>query len=75
MTWLLAPKRRRGDVEDPNQLLLNTYRVLLTRGRDGFVVFLPSVDSLDTTEHALLASGVLPLPDSLDFIVPTRITA
>ncbi len=31
-------------VKDPHQLRLNAYRVLLTRGRDGSVVFVPSLD-------------------------------
>lgn len=60
--WRLQPKRRRDPVRDPDQLLRNTYRVLLTRGRDGFIVFLPPVQPLDQTEHALLATGVRPLP-------------
>ncbi len=70
--WSLRPKRRRGAVADPEQLLLNTYRVLLTRGRDGFVVYLPPADVLDTTEHALLAAGVLPLPIELDLMTSVR---
>jgi hypothetical protein len=64
--WQLRPKRRRDPVEDPERLLINTYRVLLTRGRDGFVVYLPPVDLLDLTEHALLACGVLPLPEDVE---------
>jgi DUF2075 family protein len=33
--------RHRKGVHDNRRLRLNTYRVLLTRGRDGFVVFVP----------------------------------
>jgi hypothetical protein len=61
--WELRPKRRRDPVHEPHQLLRNTYRVLLTRGRDGFVVFLPPIAELDLTEHALLAAGIRPLPE------------
>jgi len=32
---------RLGDRRDPSQLRVNAYRVLLTRGRDGAVVFIP----------------------------------
>lgn len=65
-SWQLTPKRRRDPVDNPDQLLVNAYRVLLTRGRDGFVVYLPPVDQLDLTEHALLAAGILPLPEAIE---------
>jgi hypothetical protein len=35
----------------------NAYRVLLTRGRDGTVVFVPPVRELDGTWEHLLACG------------------
>jgi hypothetical protein len=60
--WLLTPIRRRIQQDDPQQLLRNTYRVLLTRGRDGLVVFIPDDRKLDETEVALLAAGLKPLP-------------
>lgn len=44
-------------VKDPYQLRLNSYRVLLTRGRDGTVVFLPSIPVLDETHQHLLDCG------------------
>ena len=43
---------------DPHQLRLNSYRVLLTRSREGIIIFIPPKSELDATEHALLASGV-----------------
>lgn len=64
--WILTPVRRRYPQDDPHQLLRNTYRVLLTRGRDGVVIFVPPVATLDLTEHALLAAGVRPLPEPAD---------
>lgn len=60
--WLKRPIRRRYPQEDPEQLLLNCYRVLLTRGREGLVIFVPPLAELDLTEHALLAAGARPLP-------------
>lgn len=60
--WLLTPIRRKIPQDDPQQLLRNTYRVLLTRGRDGVVVFIPDDRRLDRTEVALLAAGLKPLP-------------
>ena len=63
--WRLTPIRRRVRQEDPEQLLINAYRVLLTRGRDGFVVYLPDERSLDATEVVLLAAGIKPLPEAV----------
>lgn len=59
--WSLNPKRRRYPLDDPQQLLTNTYRVLLTRGREGLVVWVPPGRTLDETENALLAAGLRPL--------------
>lgn len=54
----------RKNVRDNRQLRVNTYRVLLTRGRDGFIVFVPpelpanqTPAILDVLSHA----GVTPL--------------
>jgi hypothetical protein len=44
-------------VRDPHQLRLNSYRVLLTRGREATVVFVPEVPLLDTTFDYLQAAG------------------
>ncbi len=60
--WLPTPIRRRVPQHDAVQLLKNTYRVLLTRGRDGFIIWLPPDSRLDETETALLAAGVRPVP-------------
>lgn len=60
--WYAKKPRRGYPLHDPEQLRLNAYRVLLTRGRDGLVVYLPPSEDLDLTETALLASGVQPLP-------------
>ena len=60
--WQLSPVRRRYRQTDPQQLVINTYRVLLTRGRDGVVIWVPPMPILDETEHILLAAGVRGLP-------------
>ncbi|MBY6102426.1 DNA/RNA helicase domain-containing protein [Marinobacter nauticus] len=36
-----------GQVRDPHKLRINAYRVLLTRGRDGCVVFIPPISTGD----------------------------
>jgi schlafen family protein len=64
-TWWKKPRRAssRNRVRDSDQLLLNSYRVLLTRGRDGVVVWVPPDPRLDDTYLALLTAGVRPLPE------------
>jgi hypothetical protein len=59
--WHYKAVRPRYPLDDPEQLRRNCYRVLLTRGRDGLVIFVPPDPSLDFTEHAFLAAGVRPL--------------
>ena len=46
---------------DPWQLRANAYRVLLTRGRDAHVVFVPELSCLDETYTYLVAAGFRPL--------------
>jgi hypothetical protein len=46
---------------DPLQLRLNAYRVLLTRGRDGTVLFVPPDPVMDETWAHLMRSGFRPL--------------
>lgn len=55
--WNHTPTRRKFALTDPEQVLTNAYRVLLTRGRDGLVVFMPPSAELDSTAHALIAAG------------------
>ena len=59
-TWSNANARgyRKGaKVRDPFQLRVNAYRVLLTRGRDACVVFVPSVAELDETYGYFAEAG------------------
>ena len=46
---------------DPAQLRAKTYRVLLTRGRDAHVVFVPLIPELDPIIRFLVESGFTPL--------------
>ena len=50
-------KKTRSSAKDPHSLRVNSYRVLLSRGRDGIVIFLPSESELDTTFDVLKNSG------------------
>jgi hypothetical protein len=45
-------------VRDPFNLRLNAYRVLLTRGRDCAVIFIPPMTQLDDTAAWLQECGV-----------------
>lgn len=49
--------KRGAAVRDPYQLRLNAYRVLLTRGRDATVVFVPATATLDSTAERLIQAG------------------
>ena len=71
--WLVKPSRSQRPLRDPVQLRLNAYRVLLSRGRDGLVVFLPDDRVLDKTEHALLAAGMRPLPAPVAMAAQTTV--
>ena len=54
-----AKNHARGThVRDPFQLRVNAYRVLLTRGRDGAVIFVPPLAELDATAARLQGHGV-----------------
>ncbi|MBL8967081.1 MAG: DUF2075 domain-containing protein [Spirochaetaceae bacterium] len=52
-------------VKDPFQLRVNAYRVLLTRGRDGTIVFVPPLYELDETWNYLVDSGFRDLQNSV----------
>lgn len=57
--WHAIPSPR--DADYPEQLRLNAYRVLLSRGRDGCIVWVPDVSKLDQTYQALLEAGAVEL--------------
>ena len=58
--WQSRPQPR-STARDPHQLRINSYRVLLSRGRDGFVVFVPREQNSDTTAQALENAGLVNL--------------
>jgi DUF2075 family protein len=53
-----SPPQPRSQARDPHTLRLNSYRVLLSRGRDGFVVFLPHEPEMTRTYDALREAGL-----------------
>ena len=48
-------------MKDPFQLRINAYRVLLTRGRDATIVFVPPIDEMDETFTYLVGAGFVVL--------------
>lgn len=56
-SWQMRKMRTRIPQQNPHQLRMNSYRVLLTRSREGLVIFIPPLPEFDQTEHALLAAG------------------
>jgi len=58
-SWSIARgSGTRGKVYDPLAMRRNVYRVLLTRGRDGAVIFLPNRPEFEETHQYLLACGI-----------------
>jgi DUF2075 family protein len=59
--WKVSPRRLDARYKDPAMLRVNSYRVLLTRGRDGFIVFVPPDrgDGMDATAVHLEACGLV----------------
>lgn len=53
-----------GNTEDDKAYRINSYRVLLTRGRDGFIVFIPPVADMDIIETVFKNAGVRKLEDN-----------
>jgi hypothetical protein len=57
--WSISQARgTRGSLKDPMALRKNVYRVLLTRGRDGTVVFVPADNRFDPTFEQLREAGM-----------------
>jgi hypothetical protein len=65
--------QRQGYVKDPYQLRINAYRVLMTRGRDATVVYLPPLDALDETFRYLRACGFRELESVDPLVIPSGI--
>ena len=45
-------------LQDPHKIRLNSYRVLLTRGRDGVIVYIPKDEKFDETYKFLIKAGM-----------------
>jgi hypothetical protein len=63
--WKIRPVRSRYPMQNQDVIRKNAYRVLLTRGRDGLLIFVPPDPELDQTANILQAAGVRPLQLSL----------
>jgi len=65
--WQCLERRHNPVYRDRAQLRRNSYRVLLTRGRDGFVVFVPPErgNHMDDVHEFLSRCGLQPLVDPL----------
>lgn len=53
--------KEKGRVRSASQLRMNSYRVMLTRGRDANVVFVPGIGRLDETYGRLVGAGFVEL--------------
>lgn len=51
-------KQAESEDSDVNTYRKNSYRVLLTRGRDGFVIYVPPVEEMDAVYNVLLEAGI-----------------
>ena len=56
--WKTKKTTRRSKLKDPHMIRLNSYRVLLSRGRDGIIIFVPPLEKLDSTYKVLVKSGL-----------------
>jgi len=63
--WEMRKMRTQFPQKDPHTLRKNSYRVLLTRSRDGLVIYVPQDEKFDFTELILLASGAKPLTENI----------
>ena len=57
-TGWASRRSTRSTAKDPHRLRLNSYRVLLSRGRDGFFVFVPDDEVMDATFSVLCSAGL-----------------
>ena len=53
-----------GATQDDRDYRINSYRVLLTRGRDGFLVFIPPTPDMAPIEEVFQKVGVRKLENS-----------
>jgi hypothetical protein len=55
-------------VRDPKKLRTNAYRVLLTRGREGIIIWVPddSTAAMDETFNALIDAGAVEVRSAIE---------
>jgi DUF2075 family protein len=53
-----SPPQIRSKAKNPHQLRINSYRVLLSRGRDGFMIFVPPEEKMNINAEILVKAGV-----------------
>lgn len=58
--WVSSSRQK---ARNPHQLRINVYRVLLTRGRDGMVIYVGPDKGMDMTYQALVSAGLQVLPN------------
>ncbi|MDD1661954.1 MAG: DUF2075 domain-containing protein [Methanomicrobiales archaeon] len=63
--WKTPRTTSRNQAKDPHRLRMNSYRVLLTRGRDGFIIFIPDEPQMQSTYDLLRAVGIRELPSAI----------
>jgi hypothetical protein len=56
--------RNRPPLNDPLTVRKNVYRVLLTRGRDGTVIYMPADERMDATYERLISVGMREIQDA-----------
>ena len=55
--WAKFKENESAD-SDANTYRINSYRVLLTRGRDGFIAFIPDETRFDCTYNVMVRAGI-----------------
>jgi DUF2075 family protein len=64
-----SPPQPRSHARNPHMLRVNSYRVLLSRGRDGFVVFVPDEQAMTATYEALVSAGLRELQGAVQVAI------
>ena len=67
LKWYNSAWLPEGKNDSDKAYRLNSYRVLLTRGRDGFIVFIPPIAEMDIIENLFKNIGVKKLEEALSY--------
>jgi DUF2075 family protein len=74
-SWKTPRVTARNRARNPKQLRLNSYRVLLSRGRDGLVLFVPKQPAAEQSFAALVEAGARLLRPTAADPIPTGTAA